>query len=149
MRLKALAPYAVLAAALIGYAASIVGYLEYVGSIGVCKGLGESLDCERVYSIPQARIAGVHLSEAAPVYFTALSLAAIAHAFTGLRAARVALAILSIPAALAVPYLVYLEVFVAEAICVWCTVMHVSILAVAAYSARALRAAFRPYRTTA
>ncbi len=134
---------ALLLAALTGYAASIAGFLEYRGSLGACKGLpspGVTVDCSRVYSIPQAKILGVvHLSEAAVAYFTLLALAVIAYyplgSRLGLRAA-LALALLGAPI---VPYLVYLELWVAGAICAWCTVMHASIIACAALSLLCLR----------
>jgi uncharacterized membrane protein len=137
---KPLIPAALLASALIGYAASIAGYLEYAGSLGVCESpaLGAAFSCERVYSLPQARIAGVHLSEAAPVYFTALALLAVAYSVAGVRAALKPLAALSGAGAALIPYLVYLEVFVAGALCLWCTVMHASILAVLTLSAYSL-----------
>ncbi len=63
-----------LAAALLGYAASIAGYFEYSTGSGVCE-IGDVglavVDCSSVYSIPQAVLFGVvHLSVIAPVYFT-------------------------------------------------------------------------------
>ena len=138
-----LLPAALLLAALTGYAASIAGFLEYRGSIGVCEGLpspGVALDCSRVYSIPQARLLGVvHLSEAAVAYFTLLALAAIAYYPLGSRLGLKAALALSLLGAPIVPYLVYLEIWVAEAICAWCTVMHASILACAGLSALCLR----------
>ncbi len=135
---KGLAPYAILASALIGYLASIAGFLDYAKSLGVCE-LGGAFSCESVYSIPQARILGVHLSEAAPVYFTLLALSSIAYA-VGYKRAVTAVAILSIPALALIPYLVYLELWVARAICIWCTVMHLSIIICSVFSASALKA---------
>ena len=134
---KTVTPHAILASALIGYLASIAGFLDYARSLGVCE-LGGAFSCESVYNIPQARILGVHLSEAAPVYFTFLALASIAYAI-GFKRAVVAVAALSIPALTLIPYLVYLELWVARAICIWCTVMHVSIVASSILSVLALR----------
>ena len=134
---KTLTPYAILASALIGYIASIAGFLDYAMSLGVCE-LGGAFSCESVYNIPQARIFGVHLSEAAPVYFTLLALSAIAYA-VGYKRAIVAVAALSISALTLIPYLVYLELWVARAICIWCTVMHASIIASSILSAAASR----------
>ncbi len=130
---------AALAAAVVGLAASIAGYIEYrralQGGSLICRADGKPGGCASVYVIPQAVIAGrVHLSELAPLYFTALTIAALLYVVAG---NPWPLLLLSAGGALAVPYLVYLEVRVARAICMWCTIMHLSIITTLALAAAA------------
>jgi uncharacterized membrane protein len=125
---------AALAAALIGAGASVAGYLEYRralrGGSLVCRADGKPGGCASVYAIPQAMVGGrVHLSEIAPFYFAALVVAAIFNLALGNPWPLLAL---SLGGALTVPYLVYLELRVARSICIWCTIMHASIIATAA-----------------
>lgn len=118
--------------------ASIVGALDYASSGGICRlqPLLEA-DCGRVYLIPQASILGIHLSVIAPGYFALASSLVVAYTLLGVRAAAAPALALYLAGALAVPYLVYLEVFVAEAICIWCTIMHASIVSTLALLALA------------
>ncbi|BAA81478.2 conserved hypothetical protein [Aeropyrum pernix K1] len=124
--------HALLAVTLVGYAASIAGYFEYVSGSGVCE-IGDVgfavVNCSSVYDIPEAVVFGVvHLSVLAPVYFTLLSLVALAYWIRRSRIFLIASSFLSLVGVVTVPYLVYLELFVAGAVCLWCTVMHISIL---------------------
>ncbi|MCE4610774.1 MAG: hypothetical protein F7B17_02240 [Desulfurococcales archaeon] len=121
---------AILGSVLVGVIASIVGYLEYRKALSggslVCRADGKPGGCKSVYLIPQAMVAGrVHLSEVAPLYFTALLVAAVMHVVLS---NPWPLLLLSLAGAVLVPYLVYLEVKVARAICIWCTIMHASII---------------------
>ncbi|MCE4602135.1 MAG: hypothetical protein F7C08_01925 [Desulfurococcales archaeon] len=129
---------ALLLAVSIGVASSMAGFWEYRVGGGVCD-LSSWLSCSRVYYLPEAKIAGIHLSEAAPLYFMLLAGLAAMYGFTGSRKSLVGLALASLAGLAIVPYLVYLEVFRAGAICIFCTLMHISIIASAFLSYRLLR----------
>ena len=121
---------AIMGSVLVGVVASVVGYLEYRRALSggslVCRADGKPGGCKSVYLIPQAVVAGrVHLSEVAPLYFAALLTAALMYIVLSNPWPLLAL---SLAGAAVVPYLVYLEVKVARAICVWCTIMHISII---------------------
>ncbi len=117
-----------LVVASIGLLASILGYMEYTGRIGVCSREG-IFDCSIVYRIPGSRLPlGIHLSEAAPIYFTILGGAVLYWVHSGSRRALWASLIVLLAGASLIPYLLYLEVWVAGALCLYCTVMHLSIV---------------------
>ncbi|MCE4620918.1 MAG: hypothetical protein F7B95_00575, partial [Desulfurococcales archaeon] len=61
-------------------------------------------------------------------YFSIVTVASIACYLLNLSHAIRLLAILTGIGLAMVPYLVYLELRVARAICIWCTIMHVMIL---------------------
>lgn len=122
----------------VGLASSMAGFWEYRAGGGVCD-LTSWLSCSKVYYLPEARIAGIHLSEAAPVYFMLLSGLAAIYGFTGSRRSLAGLTIAALAGLAVVPYLVYLEVFKARSICIFCTLMHVSILLCTLLSYRLLR----------
>lgn len=118
---------ALLALVALGLTASMAGYMEFQRGGGLCD-ISSWISCSKVYYIPEARILGVHLSEAAPVYFMLLAGVAAAHGLTGSREALRGILVLAVVGVVIVPYLVYLEIFKARAICIFCTIMHVSII---------------------
>ncbi len=120
---------AVLVLGVVGLVAALASFKEYVFS-GPCTA-DERAGCGAVYALPQARVLGVHFSVLAPLYFAALLVSLILHAYVGIQAAFYAFAALLATGVAMVPYLVYLEVRVARAICMYCTVMHVVLLAMA------------------
>ncbi|BAN90554.1 vitamin K epoxide reductase family protein [Aeropyrum camini] len=129
----------------VGWLASIGGFIEFrrslMGGGFVCKAENKGwISCRSAYVIPQAFIAGrIHLSELAPIYFTATLAAALLGVLLDIGLLLGISQLLTAAGAAAVPYLVYLEVRVARAICLWCTVMHISlILALAAAAAEVL-----------
>lgn len=129
--------YIMIALSLIGFAASILGYVEYRQSLQegsfICS-VDESskIRCSAVYALPQASLFGkIHFSDLAPVYFTIMLLLSLLFTATGSKTVLIVLAGLSVIGVVLVPYLVYLEIFVAHAICIWCTIMHVSIIGMA------------------
>lgn len=132
----------------VGYMASLAGLVEYRSSLGFCEasvGRAVVFECDRVYSLPEARVLGVvHLSILAPIYFTLLGLAAVWYWSGGARLALQTSVVLSLAGLVLVPYLVYLEAFRAGAFCLWCTVMHVSIVAAALASTVLLRLSRHP-----
>jgi uncharacterized membrane protein len=122
----------VLASAMAGFAASLLGYYGYARGSGTpaCRP-GGKVDCLAVYSIPQAWILGFHLSSIAPYYYgLTLALALIGTTAWWEPALRI-LALTQWGGLLVVPYLVYLELFIARAVCAYCTVMHASTLTIA------------------
>lgn len=84
------------------------------------------LDCGKALTHAAAKPLGVPLAVHGLVFFAAMLALCTPAAWRSARSwvGRVRLAGAA-AGALAVPYLVYLELFVVEAICVWCTVVHV------------------------
>ena len=117
------------ATALIGLAAAIASVYELRYGTGACS-FGV-FDCGTVYRIPQASTPIGHLSELALAYFTIVAgvTAVAALGLLGYRLCSRLLLVLYCVGALTIPYLVYLEVVVAGALCIYCTVMHLAILA--------------------
>jgi len=127
----------VAAASVTGFIASMIGLYEYAHSgPQVCPELDVAfkVSCETVYSIPQAEVLGIHLSLLAPIYFAVLASVSLLNLAVDRRILTAAILAVSLPGLLLTPYLVYLEIFVAGAICLWCTVMHLSIITTAAAS---------------
>lgn len=127
----------VAAASVMGFIASMIGLYEYAYSGSqICPEITVAVrvSCETVYSIPQAELLGVHFSLIAPLYFAVLASASLLNLAVSRRILTAAVLAIAIPGALLTPYLVYLEIVVAGALCLWCTVMHLSLIAVTAVS---------------
>jgi len=122
----------VLVSAIVGFTASLWGYYSYSrgSETPICRP-GGKVDCLAVYSIPQAWILGFHLSSIAPYYYGLTLALALISTITWWEPALRVLAVTQWGGLLMVPYLVYLELFIARAICIYCTIMHVSTLAIA------------------
>ncbi len=122
----------VLVSAIAGFTASLWGYYGYSrgSETPICRP-GGKVDCLAVYSIPQAWILGFHLSSIAPYYYGLTLVLALISTITWWEPALRVLAITQWSGLLIVLYLVYLEFFIARAICIYCTIMHVSTLAIA------------------
>ncbi len=122
----------VLVSAIAGFTASLWGYYSYSrGSrTPICRPGGKA-DCLAVYSIPQAWILGFHLSSIAPYYYGLTLVLALISTITWWEPALRILAITQWSGLLMILYLVYLELFIARAICIYCTIMHISTLAIA------------------
>jgi uncharacterized membrane protein len=94
-------------------------------------GLTIRLDCGAVLSSPYSVVFGVPLEVLALVYFLVNIGMVFVIAFASDRAARMTVNLLFawrfIGVAL-VPYLVFVELFLLHAICVYCTIMHAAIL---------------------
>ncbi len=115
--------------AAVGVAAALMSFKEYMFG-GPCT-VDEQAGCGAVYALPQARILGVHFSVLAPLYFMALLAALVVYTVANVSPAFHVFAALLAVGVISVPYLVYLEVRVARAICIYCTVMHVVLIAMA------------------
>ena len=129
---------------LVSAAMSYRGYKSEAGSL-VCKSTEKPSSCKILYSIPQAFFLGrIHFSALSVIFFGSVSLLATlklalagwSH-YTSLGAALVleyALRVLWLLALPFIPYLVYLELRVAQAICIWCTIMHIIVVFMASYT---------------
>jgi len=115
---------------IIGFIASLASNIEFRRASGslLCKP-GSKIDCIRVYSMPQAWVLGFHLSQIAPIYYgLVLLFAVLAIAFNSTPALKL-LAFLSLECSMLAPYMIYLMVRYAEAVCIYCLTMHsVSVL---------------------
>ncbi len=122
----------VLVSAIAGFTASLWGYYSYSrgSETPICRP-GGKVNCLAVYSIPQAWILGFHLSSIAPYYYGLTLVLALISTITWWEPALRILAITQWSGLLIILYLVYLEFFIARAVCVYCTIMHVSTLAIA------------------
>lgn len=122
----------VLVLAIVGFTVSLWGYYGYSrgSETPICRP-SSKVDCLAVYSIPQAWILGFHLSSIAPYYYGLTLVLALIGTITWWEPALRILAITQWSGLLMVPYLVYLELFIARAICIYCTIMHISTLAIA------------------
>ncbi|MCE4612842.1 MAG: hypothetical protein F7C07_03295 [Desulfurococcales archaeon] len=116
--------------------------MDYLSQSSFCEyatRFSDSFSCETVYSIDEAFIAGgIHLSEAAPIFFSLAVAVYGSYLVFERRTIFIALTSLLAVGLAVVPYLVYLEVFVAQALCFFCTLMHVSIAGSFTLSAYAL-----------
>jgi uncharacterized membrane protein len=124
---------AVLVACLVGLGVSVyLTFVHYAAAQLVCSVSG-AVNCERVLSSPYSVIAGTGL----PTSIAGVAWFAIAAAVAVLRwrnpsfpnAGRAQTA-WSVVGLLAILYLVYVEIVLIGAICAWCTVAHVMVLAV-------------------
>ena len=122
-----------IAASLIGLVAAMLSYKGYRAMLSggdfVCRPGNDESGCATVYAVPQAWFMGRwHFSTLAPVYFSIVTATSIAYYILNISYAIYLLAILTGIGLAMVPYLVYLELRVARAVCIWCTIMHVMIL---------------------
>ncbi|MCE4601577.1 MAG: hypothetical protein F7C08_01895 [Desulfurococcales archaeon] len=116
---------------LAGLLAGILSYHDYKAELrnAICSVGEEPGGCKLVYMLPEALVLGrVHLSQLAPIYFAFQLLLFSSYLATGSHITLLAYKILWIAGALLVPYLVYLELVKARAVCLWCTIMHIIIL---------------------
>ncbi|MCE4599881.1 MAG: hypothetical protein F7C81_06770 [Desulfurococcales archaeon] len=115
---------------LVGLIAGVMSYINYRRETSVvCRADEGPSGCKLVYMIPQAWFMGIHFSVLAPIYFTLILATTVidiiyeSPSYTGL-----ILWLLYLVGLGFVPYLIYLEVKVARAICLWCTIMHICII---------------------
>jgi len=93
---------------------------------------GLTIDCARVLGSPYSTVFGIPLEALAVAYFIANILLVWLYAFAADSRATQALRLLffwRFLGLILVPYLVFVEVVLLHAICVYCTTMHVMILA--------------------
>jgi uncharacterized membrane protein len=107
--------------------------LHYFSAVPLaCPGSGGAIDCERVLTSPQAVVLGLPVAAWGLLWFV-VAVALAASAFGGplagadwLGRARAAW---SLVGALVVVYLIYTELLVIGKICLWCSTVHVLVLA--------------------
>lgn len=107
--------------ALVGVCTS--AYLEYVSSQPACPVAFEG--CDRVIVSPYSRIYGISLSSLGLTWFLTLLLLTIIASFKdgrGIRYILLGWSLISLPS---VAVLVWIEIAVLRAICVYCTVAHI------------------------
>ncbi|MHB8296776.1 MAG: vitamin K epoxide reductase family protein [Acidimicrobiales bacterium] len=130
-RLPSWLPWATLATGLLGTAiAAYLTIVHYVAPASLyCSDTG-AINCTKVTTSAESAILGVPVALIGLVYFAAMSLACSPKAWRSgpswLRPARVVAAAGSIAFVL---YLIYTELFVVFAICLWCTAVHVTAFA--------------------
>ncbi len=93
---------------------------------------GIALDCNKVLGSSYSMVFGVPLELLAVVYFVVNLLLVFFIAFGGERLFETSIDVLFIwrfIGILIVPYLVFVEVFLIKAICLYCTIMHIAIVA--------------------
>ena len=92
---------------------------------------GLHFDCEAVFSSQYSRVFGVPLELLAMGYFLANLGLVYLFAFGSLRVSSLALEVLfgwRFIGVIIVPYLLFVELYIIRAICVYCTMMHVAII---------------------
>lgn len=128
---------AMVASLAMGLLASFASYAEFKYGIGtpLCRP-GSKVDCLRVHSMPQAWIFGFHLAQLAPPYFVVLLSLALSGLLLNAQAPLKILSFITVECSLLVPYLIYLMIREARAVCLYCLTMHASIVIVAALTHR-------------
>lgn len=117
-----------LAPPIIGLAAAIASLLEQPGGGSVCD-INSYISCSQVIFSRYSSFMGISLSIWAILYFTAAILTALAYLATRQKlAARIYWGI-SVAALPIIGVLIYIEVVLIGAICLYCTIMHISIAA--------------------
>ncbi len=121
---------ATLAVAAVGLAVSVYLTVEHftASTTLACPETG-AVNCQRVTTSAQSVVLGIPVAVLGVVFFTAALLAGLPVAWsspaTAVRRGRLALAAVG---AVSVLYLVWVELFVVDAVCLWCTVVHLAAL---------------------
>ena len=113
--------------ALLGLA--VAGYLLAVRLLGEAPACGPVKGCDTVAASPYATLFGVPVALYGVLYSLVLTGACAIWSGAGDRRALYVAYGLGLVGILAVAYLTYLEIFVIEAICVWCVTYAVTIIA--------------------
>jgi len=114
---------------LVGLFNGVLSYLSYKKiSKGFCEA-GSLFSCEAVYLAPEkyTKFLGVHFSVWAPIYFSIMLLISILYFLTQNTFIYYLLFLGGLVGLVFIPYLVYVEVKIANAICLYCTIMHIVI----------------------
>jgi uncharacterized membrane protein len=128
------AEWGALVAAAVGLAGSVYLTVEHYTSPAIlaCPE-GRVIDCRTVTTSPQSVLFGVPVALLGAVFFVVMVALTLPVAWRserpGIRLARCGLAVAGVAMML---YLLYAELFLIDAICLWCTLVHVAMLALAA-----------------
>lgn len=110
---------------------------HYTQSVTLACPASGTIDCQKVTTSPESVIAGIPVAVLGLVFFAAMAGLGLPAAWRArapmLRTARLVLSVIGV---LFVARLVYAELFEIDAICLWCTAVHV--LAVALFAITAL-----------
>ena len=113
---------------------------HYTQSVTLACPATGAIDCQKVTTSPESMLLGIPVAVLGLLYFAAMAALGLPAGWRAntpwLRTARLALSILGV---CFVARLVYAELFEIDAICLWCTVVHV--LAVALFAITALATA--------
>ncbi|MCE4613534.1 MAG: hypothetical protein F7C07_06865 [Desulfurococcales archaeon] len=129
----------------IGLVSAVMSYRGYKSEASniVCVSTEKPSSCKILYSIPQAFFLGrIHFSSLSLVFFGLVAVLATLRMLLGAWNHEPQLAMLADYASKTlwllalpfIPYLVYLELRVARAVCIWCTIMHVIVVVMASYT---------------
>jgi uncharacterized membrane protein len=122
----------ILPLSLVGLAVSVYLLIDhYTATAPLACPEGTVVNCERVTTSPQSMILGLPVALFGVVYFVAMATLSWPGAWpprnrwtAGLRAG------LATGGVASVIYLVYVELFIVDAICLWCTAVHALVLAI-------------------
>ena len=132
-----IAPAALTAAAAGLAVSAYLTIAHYTQTVTLACPATATINCEKVTSSPQSELLGIPVAVLGLVFFAAMAALAVPAAWRPgrprLRAVRLGVAALGV---CFVARLVYAELFEIDAICLWCTVVHV--LAVALFAITAL-----------
>jgi uncharacterized membrane protein len=115
----------VLALAALGLGLSTYLTVEhYTGSTTLACSASGVVDCVKVTTSPQSVVFGVPVAVWGLLYYAGMTVLALPPAWRrpGLHPARLTAAVAGVAVAL---YLLYAELFILDAICLWCTAVHV------------------------
>lgn len=121
---------AMIATCLVGLGVSIYLVVEHftAATTLACPEIGV-VNCQKVTTSEQSTVFGVPWALLGAVYFAALLAISLPAAWrsrsVALRRGRLALALVGVAS---VVYLIYVELFVVNALCLWCTVAHAAAL---------------------
>jgi uncharacterized membrane protein len=120
--------YAAVLVAIALFGLAVAGYLTFVkltGGTVVCGPLG---GCETVQTSEYSTVLGIPVSVYGMGYATAVLAAVLVWWRTGDRRALLVTYLLGLLGTMAVAYLVYLQLFVIQALCVWCMAFDTSVV---------------------
>jgi uncharacterized membrane protein len=118
---------------IIGLIAAIVSMLEQPGGSSVCD-INSFISCSQVIYSRYSSFMGISLSIWAALYFTIAILTATAYLAVKKQTAMKTYWGISIAALPIIAILIYIEILVIKALCIYCTVMHISIITMSAVS---------------
>ncbi|MEM2202953.1 MAG: vitamin K epoxide reductase family protein [Sulfolobales archaeon] len=118
---------------IIGLIAAIASMLEQPGESGVCD-INSFISCSQVIYSRYSSFMGISLSIWAALYFTTAILTATAYLVVKKQAAMKIYWGISIAALPIIAILIYIEILVIKALCIYCTVMHISIITMSVVS---------------
>ena len=121
--------YAAVLATIAVVGLAIAGYLSWVKLSGGTPVCGPLAGCETVQTSEYSTVLGIPVSVYGIAYFLAVLATVVAWWRTGDRRALSATYLLGLLGVMAVAYLVYLQLVVIQAVCVWCVAFDTTVVA--------------------